>query len=145
MKHCKQCGNLFQPSVYRPGQLFCQTKCQERDRHIRHKEERNAKKRERWAANREKHRQRYQENADYHRKRSIEYYYKHRQERLDYKRERDAADSEQVKYWLGEALWAAGTNDAEICTSLAHDIPKQVCWLSADLEDFVARWLDPDY
>lgn len=145
MKHCKQCGNLFQPSVYRPSQLFCQPKCRERDRHDRCREERNAKKRERWAANKDKHRQKYQENSDHHRQRSLEYYYEHRQERLEYKRERDAARSEQVQYWLSEALWAAGTGDADICVSLAYDIPQQVCWLSDDLEDFVSRWLDSDY
>lgn len=57
----------------------------------------------------------------------------------------NAKKVEATSYWVQEALWAENTQDPDVCLSVASEIPASACFLNEELNDFVARWLDPEY
>lgn len=156
-RQCEHCGELFEPYIRRPEQKFCSKRCGNRYHYERNKEERKALSRQHYWKNpeseKEKSRRYYQENAEYCKERQREYRRENIEACREYDRkrrkqriaDRQAELSDQVLYWTEEALWAENTEDPEICISVASEIPRNACWLSEELEDFVSRWLDPDY
>lgn len=73
---------------------------------------------------------RYKENSEEFKLKTREYY-------------RD--NSITVKEWLEEIIWAQSTGDRDVCLSVAQEVPTFVSFVSQEAEDFVSKYLEPEF
>lgn len=132
---CSECSNLIRRASAGRKKITCSARCRSsRRRRLSPDACREYHRRysQRWA----------EENRERVRQQSLASYYRRKAQGFYFQRE---ITSVNVEFWKSEALWAEGTKDAQICIETASSIPQSCCFLSSALEDFVARWLDPDY